>query len=213
MWQMVASRVVISPKKAGKGDNLWWPESKEEKHRGSGRYNRHTLGEGDGLPEIYRERGPSPWRWLWFPEAEWVCGAFELDEKHLWIILDVTFLSEWSKGWGLGYIPSYDGDLRVYISLLRQNTISHHMMVTSEGTSLSLGRKIYNSLGEKKVWVVFECKNLRNSAKKTTRLITWTTVVRTIENNEEKHGTSKQNIQVKNTCWGQHLCRCTIERR
>ena len=53
---MVASRVVISPKKAGKGDNLWWPESKEEKHRGSGRYNRHTLGEGDGLPKMYRER-------------------------------------------------------------------------------------------------------------------------------------------------------------
>ena len=67
---MVASRVVISPKKVGKGDNLWWPESKEEKHRGSSRCNRHILGEGDGLPEMYRERGPSPWWWLWIPEAE-----------------------------------------------------------------------------------------------------------------------------------------------
>lgn len=44
MWQMVASQVVISPKQAGKGDNLWWPESKDEKYKGCGRCNEHLKG-------------------------------------------------------------------------------------------------------------------------------------------------------------------------
>lgn len=49
MWQMVASQVVISPKKAGKGDNLWWPESKDEKYKGCGSCNGHLMRRGDGL--------------------------------------------------------------------------------------------------------------------------------------------------------------------
>ena len=44
MWQMVASQVVISPKKAGEGDNLWWPESKDEKYKGCGRCNEYLKG-------------------------------------------------------------------------------------------------------------------------------------------------------------------------
>ena len=49
MWQMVASQVVISAKKAGKGDNLRWPQSKDEKYRGCNRWNGYVLAGGDGL--------------------------------------------------------------------------------------------------------------------------------------------------------------------
>lgn len=48
---MVASQVVISPKKAGKGDNLWWPESKAEKYKGRGRCNGYLTGRGNGLEQ------------------------------------------------------------------------------------------------------------------------------------------------------------------
>lgn len=48
---MVASQVVISPKKAGKGDNLWWPESKAEKYKGRGRGNGYLTGRGNGLEQ------------------------------------------------------------------------------------------------------------------------------------------------------------------
>lgn len=64
---MVASQVVISPKKASKGDNLWWPESKDEKYKGCGRCNGDILGErwikNRALPEMYREKGAIP-TWL-----------------------------------------------------------------------------------------------------------------------------------------------------
>lgn len=49
MWQMVASQVVISAKKAGKGDNLWWPQSKDEEYRGCNRWNGYVLAGADGL--------------------------------------------------------------------------------------------------------------------------------------------------------------------
>lgn len=70
MWQMVASQVVISPKQAGKGDNLWWPESKDEKYKGCGSCDGYLMSRGNGLggralPELYRERDV-PTRQLWF---------------------------------------------------------------------------------------------------------------------------------------------------
>lgn len=46
---MAASQVVTSPKKTGKGDNLWWPESKDEEYKSCGRCNRYLSGQGGGL--------------------------------------------------------------------------------------------------------------------------------------------------------------------
>lgn len=127
MWQMVASQVVTSPRKTGKGDNLWWPESKDEEYKSCGRCNRYLSGQRGGLRAECSLRGTEKGAG---PMAG-TGGAPAWDEHHLC----VQFWRSHS------YQSEVTGeDMATY----------HHIMGTSESTSPSLGRKFCNGPGKNK---------------------------------------------------------------
>lgn len=129
---MAAFQVVTSPKKTGKGDNLWWPESKDEEYKSCRRCNRYLSGQGGGLRAEYClrgvEKGAGP---VVRREHGGGGGPPAWDECHPCVQFRRSH--------------SYQSEVR------GEDVATYHQTtVTSESTSPSFGRKFCNGPGKNK---------------------------------------------------------------